>query len=114
MSLGSEQRKFTRMIACLIIYVYDELGHELTFGDAYRAPSVHGEVGEKKSYSSAMSLHKDRLAVDFNLFVGGKYITAGEHPEYIKIGEFWERLGGAWGGRFNDANHFSKEYQGRK
>lgn len=113
MKLGDKQRAFTRMIADLIQYAYNA-GYELTFGDAYRDPRVHGKVGEKKSYSSANSNHKNRLAVDFNLFVKGKYITSGDHPAYVDLGEYWESLGGSWGGRFNDANHFSLEHNGVK
>lgn len=113
MTLGDKQRAFTRMIADLIIYAY-ESEWELTFGDAYRDPRLHGQMGEKKSYSSANSNHKIRLAVDFNLFVKGVYITDGNHPAYKSLGEYWESLGGSWGGRFNDANHFSLEHQGRR
>ena len=111
MTLGQKQRKFTRMIADLIVFAYSR-GCELTFGDAFRDPRVHGDVGAKKSYSSASSNHKIRLAVDFNLFRGGQYLTGTE--DYAELGEFWESLGGAWGGRFNDGNHFSLEHEGRK
>lgn len=111
MTLGQKQRKFTRMIAQLIEYAYAN-GYELTFGDAYRDPRLHGDVGVKKSYSSANSLHKSRLAVDFNLFKNGQYLTTTE--AHRPIGEYWESIGGAWGGRFNDGNHYSLEHQGRK
>lgn len=111
MTLGQKQRKFTLMISKLIQFAYEN-GYELTFGDAYRDPRVHGEVGVKKSYSSANSLHKERLAVDFNLFKDGKYLTASE--DHRPLGEYWEYLGGSWGGRFNDGNHYSLEHNGRK
>ena len=111
MTLGQKQRKFTRMIADLIIYAYEN-GYELTFGDAYRDPRMHGHAGEKKSYSSANSLHKERLAVDFNLFRDGQYLTRTE--DHKQLGEYWESMGGAWGGRFNDGNHYSIEHNGRK
>jgi len=111
MTLGQKQRLFTKLIGQLIEFAYSR-GYELTFGDAYRDPRVHGEVGAKKSYSSASSNHKIRLAVDFNLFKGGVYLTRTE--DYAELGEFWESLGGAWGGRFNDGNHFSLEHGGRK
>lgn len=111
MTLGQKQRKFTRMIGLLIEYAYQE-GYELTFGDAYRDPLLHGDVGVKKSYSSANSLHKSRLAVDFNLFKNGQYLTTTE--AHKPLGEYWESLGGTWGGRFNDGNHYSLEHQGRK
>lgn len=111
MTLGQKQRKFTRMIAQLIEYAYAN-GYELTFGDAYRDPRLHGGVGVKKGYSSANSLHKSRLAVDFNLFKDGEYLTTTE--AHKPLGEYWESIGGTWGGRFNDGNHYSLEHQGRK
>ncbi|CAM5521601.1 M15 family metallopeptidase [Eoetvoesiella caeni] len=111
MTLGQKQRKLTRMIAQLINFAYDS-GYELTFGDAYRDPRVHGPVGQKKSYSAANSLHKERLAVDFNLFRDGVYLTSTE--DHRPLGEFWESIGGTWGGRFNDGNHYSLEHGGRK
>jgi hypothetical protein len=57
-------------------------------------------------------LHKSRLAIDLNVFRDGKYLTTGE--QYTDLGEFWESIGGAWGGRFNDGNHFSFEHNGYK
>jgi len=113
MTLGNKQRHFTRLVGLLIEYAYQN-GYELTFGDAYRDPRLHGEMGVKKSYSSAKSNHKIRLAVDFNLFKDGKYLTATE--DYTKLGEYWESLGGCWGGRFTsaDGNHFSLEHEGCK
>lgn len=113
MTLGDKQRAFTRMTADLIVFAYEQ-GYELTFGDAYRDPRVHGQMGEKKSYSSANSNHKERLAIDLNLFVKGEYIINGDHPAYVALGEYWESIGGSWGGRFDDPNHFSIEHNGRK
>ena len=110
-TLGQKQRRFTRMIGLLIEFAYQQ-GYELTFGDAYRDPRVHGDVGVKKSYSRANSVHKSRLAVDFNLFKNGVYLTSTE--DHRELGEFWESIGGTWGGRFNDGNHYSLEHQGRK
>ncbi|MGM0614781.1 MAG: M15 family metallopeptidase [Pseudomonadota bacterium] len=109
--LGDKQRVFTRMVADLILFAYEQ-GYELTFGDAYRDPRVHGNIGVKGSYSSASSNHKRRLAVDFNLFKNGQYLTATE--DHRPLGEFWESIGGTWGGRFNDGNHYSLEHDGRK
>ena len=111
MTLGQKQRKFTRMIADLIVFAYEQ-GYELTFGDAFRDPRVHGPVGQKKSYSSANSLHKERLAIDLNLFKDGKFLAQSE--DHRPLGEYWESLGGSWGGRFNDGNHYSLEHGGRK
>lgn len=112
-SLSEAQRALPPMIAKLIDYAYKH-GYELTFGDAYRDPRVHGKFGESKpsSYSHSRSNHKRRLAVDLNLFRDGVYLTTTE--AHRPLGEYWESLGGAWGGRFNDGNHYSIEYQGIK
>lgn len=110
-SLGSKQRRFVRMVADLIIWAYDN-GYELTFGDAYRDPRLHGEVGVKKGYGSPTSCHKSRLAIDLNLFKNGVFLQSTE--DHRPLGEKWESMGGTWGGRFNDGNHYSIEHQGRK
>lgn len=111
MTLGSKQRKFTLMIAQLIQWAYEQ-GYEATVGDAYRDPRLHGQVGEKKGYGASGSLHKERLAMDLNLFKDGKFLATTE--DHKPLGEKWESMGGSWGGRFNDGNHYSLEHQGRK
>lgn len=111
MSLGSEQRKFTRMVADLITWAYAN-GYELTLGDAYRDPRVFGAVGFKEGYGRSSSNHKRRLAIDLNLFKDGLWLTSTE--DHQALGEYWESIGGAWGGRFNDGNHYSLEYNGHR
>lgn len=111
MSLGTMQRKLPPMISKLITYAYDQ-GYELTFGDAYRDPRVHGALGEKVGYGHKNSAHKKRLAIDLNLFKDGQYLTSTEDHRFL--GEYWESLGGTWGGRFADGNHYSLEYLGVK
>lgn len=111
MTLRQKQSKFSRMVADLIIKAYD-LGYEITLGDAYRDPRLHGAIGEKKGYGHSKSCHKIRLAIDLNLFKDGKFLetTAGHQ----QLGDYWESVGGTWGGRFNDANHYSLEHEGMK
>ncbi|MEM8325646.1 M15 family peptidase, partial [Morganella morganii] len=70
MTLGEKQRKFTRMIADLIIFAYDN-GYELTFSEAYRTPE-QAALNAKSGAGIKNSLHTQRLAVDFNLFKDGK------------------------------------------
>lgn len=110
-SLGQKQREFLPMVARLIEFAYAN-GYELTVGDGYRDPRLHGALGVKIGYGAANSCHKIRLAIDLNLFRDGKYLTATK--DYRVLGEFWESIGGAWGGRFSDGNHFSIEHEGRK
>jgi hypothetical protein len=111
MTLGQKQRKFTRMIAELILWSYDK-GYEITVGDAYRDPRLHGAMGEQKGYGRSKSNHKQRLAMDLNLFKNGVYLTNTE--DHKPLGEKWESMGGSWGGRFNDGNHYSLEHEGHK
>lgn len=91
------------MVAQLILYAYAR-GYTLTFGNAYRSPS--DPTGHPES------LHRSRLAVDFNLFKNGQWLT--ETEDHRELGEYWESLGGTWGGRFNDGNHYSLEHGGMK
>lgn len=92
------------MVANLIIKA-EEMGYEVTLGDAYRDPRLHGVMGEKKGYGSANSFHKQRLAIDINLFKAGQYLEGTE--AHKPLGEWWESQGGSWGGRFKDGNHYS-------
>ena len=93
--LSEKQQTFTWLVQKLIFFAYEQ-GYGLTFGDAF-AKSGHC----KGSY------HYKRLAIDFNLFKDGKYLTKTE--DYRLLGEYWESIGGTWGGRFKhkDGNHFS-------
>lgn len=111
MKLGQKQRKFALMIADLIVWAYAH-GYEVTFGDFYRDPRVFGKVGIRKGYGRSRSNHKVRLAADLNLFKDGVYLTKTE--DHRPLGLYWESMGGSWGGRFNDGNHYSLEHLGRR
>jgi hypothetical protein len=100
LTLRQKQSAFVRMVAQLISRA-TALGYDLTFGDA------HATTGHKPR-----SLHYERLAIDLNLFKDGKYLNKSE--DHRPLGEYWESLGGSWGGRFNDGNHYSLEHEGRK
>ena len=76
----------------MLVYAYG-LGYQLTLGDAWA-----------KTGHSRNSKHYSRLAIDLNLFKDGKYLF--DTADHIELGEFWERIGGTWGGRFNDGNHY--------
>lgn len=100
MTLREKQSKFVAMVADLIRFAYDN-GYELTFGDAF------AQFGHKKN-----SLHYYRLAIDLNLFKNGEWLKQTE--DHKMLGEYWESIGGSWGGRFNDGNHYSLAYNGMK
>lgn len=95
-SLLERQQVFAKLVPRLIDKAH-ELGYDVTLGDCYRDPRC--------PYGAKKSLHKSRLAIDLNLFKDGEYLTTTDaHQE---LGEWWESVGGTWGGRFNDGNHYS-------
>ena len=103
-SLRERQSEFASKVPMLINKAL-ELGYEVTLGDAYRDPRVHGSFGERKGYGESKSFHKLRLAIDINLYKEGKYLTKTE--DHKVLGEYWESLGGSWGGKWQDGNHYS-------
>lgn len=111
MILSQKQQQFTRMVGKLIAWA-DTNGYALTFGEAYRTPE-QAKLNAKSGAGIANSLHTQRLAVDFNLFIGDVWQT--DSRAFTPLGEYWESLGGCWGGRFKtnpDGNHFSLEHNG--
>lgn len=114
-TLSSQQCRFTELIGQLIAWAYAN-GYELTFGDAYRDPRLAAlDAAEGKGIVN--TLHSKRLAVDFNLFIGGVYQPLSE--KYEPLGIYWKSLHPLcrWGGDFRpkpDGNHFSMEYGGVK
>lgn len=111
LTLSQLQRKFMRELPRLLDYLHEQ-GYECTAGDAYRDPRVHGAIGVKLGYGHPKSGHKNRLAIDINLFKDGVYLIDTE--AYRPAGEWWEAQAeeNRWGGRFDDGNHFSKIYNG--
>jgi hypothetical protein len=88
-----------------------------TDGESHR-PEITAKAYARMGIGIAASLHTQRLARDKMLILDGKYTPRAEDYQYA--GEAWEAIGKAfgvqtaWGGRFNDANHFSCAWQGRK
>ena len=122
MTLREKQSKFAWMLVSLLTYMREK-GYEVTFGDAYahnmnpvirflRTIRFDGIADVIKILLKARhhehSCHYLRLAIDLNLFKDGKYLMTTE--DHLIFGEFWESLGGSWGGRFNDGNHYSLEH----
>ena len=103
-SLRERQSEFASKVPLLINKAL-ALGYEVTLGDAYRDPRLHGNFGERKGYGESKSFHKLRLAIDINLYKEGKYLTKTE--DHKVLGEYWESLGGTWGGKWQDGNHYS-------
>lgn len=105
MTLSDEQWQFLQMVSRLVMMVGYQPGWKLTGGELWRPPEMV-EIYAKDGRGSKDSKHPDRLAIDLNLFIDGVYQTNTE--AYKPLGEFWESIGGTWGGRFKrkDGNHF--------
>lgn len=91
------------MVAELIVWI-EANGYMCTFGEAYRNRET-ALYYQRRGLGISNSLHCDRLAIDLNLFKDGRYLV--DSDDYRDVGLFWESIGGAWGGRFSDGNHFS-------
>ena len=102
MTLGEHQELFARLLPHLLLKLH-ELGYQARIGD------VFAHDGHRKG-----SCHYIKLAVDINLFKDGQFLTTTD--DHLQLGVFWESLNPLcrWGGRFNDGNHYSIEYEGRK
>jgi hypothetical protein len=106
MTLGEKQRLFSKLLAQLVLWAYEN-NYEISQGDGYRDPRCFGSKGETKGYGNPYSLHKDRLAHDYNLFIEGEYQISTE--AHRPLGEYWESLHPdcSWGGHWDDGNHYS-------
>ena len=86
MGLRKRQSRFVQKKALLIQYAI-LLGYELTDGDAYR--------DSRCSYGHPKSLHRKRLAQDFNIFKDGVLLEgASAEKAHGELHDFWDFLGG--------------------
>lgn len=102
MTLREKRCLITSLIPRLIDFVISQ-GLEIAIDDA-KARDGH----------MRNSLHYLGLAVDFNLYRGGVYLTKTE--DHRLAGEYWKTLHPLcrWGGDWGDGNHYSVEHGGRK
>ena len=103
MTLGDKRRRFSRMLSLLESYANLQ-GYEIAYDFLKRCQDC--PIGHQNS------LHKLGLAVDVNLYKDGHYLE--NSADHTELGEFWEFIGGTWGGRFDDGKHYSIEWQGMK
>jgi hypothetical protein len=120
MTLRQKQSTFAKNVPLLVSYIY-ALGYETTYGDTWafnlwpiidfleKLPTnkIVTSIIKllKQRAHSRNSYHYKRLAIDLNLFKDGKYLR--NTKDHLPFGLFWESLGGSWGGRYNDGNHYS-------
>jgi len=112
-TLREQQSLFVRLVGLLIERAY-QLGYELTFGEAYRTPEQAAR-NAIMGIGTRNSLHVERLAVDFNLFRDGQFLS--DSRDHAELGEYWKSLHPLcrWGGDFPkpDGNHYSMTRGGR-
>lgn len=110
MKLGERQELFSRLIAKLILKMYD-MGYQVRCGDFYARPRIPLE--HKKN-----SLHYEKCAADLNLFKDGVFLERTE--DHANFGDYWEGLhpNCRWGGNFKDKNgkpiHDGNHYEVRE
>lgn len=113
-----DQVQFLRDKATLIQFAA-EFGIFLTETEGCVLKDRKTSTGERVEDGLHMpnSLHYERCATDFMIYDDdGKPIFDGSDHRWEVLGDFWESLDdrNAWGGHFNDANHFSRSRGGRK
>jgi hypothetical protein len=114
MTLREARCAFSKQLAWFVVEVSTWEGYEIAFDE------VTDRITAKDPTTDHMkgSLHELGLAADLLLYKDKKYLT--NTTDYQKAGELWECLGIEhelplrWGGRFNDGNHFSFEWLGRR
>jgi hypothetical protein len=103
-----------QLVGELVKWAYGE-GMELTFGEAWRTPE-QAKWNEEQGKGVSNSLHLERLAIDLNLFVNGKWIKTTEG--HRRLGAKWKSLHPdcRWGGDFKkpDGNHYSLTPDGKR
>ena len=113
-----KQAQFLRYKALLVLYAHAQ-GYCLVEYEGCIMPNRKSRGGRKyvDGVHMRLSLHYDRMASDFVLYdiATGQPVRDGKDERWVRLGEFWESLNPLcrWGGRFQDAGHFSLSHGGR-
>ena len=101
------QHKFSLMLSDLITKAA-QCGYYVITGEVQRS-EAQAKANAEAGVGIEKSLHTICMAVDIALrSADGVYLETTN--DYRVLGEYWESLGGNWGGRFGDGNHFSLSY----
>ncbi len=109
LSLGNKQRFFARIFMEMLIFAHLK-GYDVVLEDGKRSPEEAARLAKKGGIAISRSLHIKKLAHDISLFKNRKWLKSNE--DYKELGEYFESLGGPWGGHFGDGGHFSVEHEG--
>jgi hypothetical protein len=113
--LSVKQALFTYRLAQLLVWIAEEQKLLVTMREGYVGDTDRAD-GDYDGPHKKGGLHYMGLAQDLMLYrkPDGVPLTDGGAPEWRAVGEKWESMGGTWGGRFGDANHFSLAHAGKK
>lgn len=139
MTLGEKQQLFVRCLAIWLPWALSR-GYQFSMGESKRSDeqaelNAIGQMGREtvaqlvqklypglaaairnngKANGIRRTAHGKQLAMDWNAFKDGVYLTQTE--QWRELGEYWESLHPLcrWGGRFGDGNHLSIEDDGVK
>ena len=105
MTLGDKRRKFTVMIAKLIIYA-DSLGYGIALGRGYASAAANAADGGHPN-----STHLHGLGQDLHLYDIGTMEYIEDNRGHDKLHDYWDAMGGSTRIR-SDTNHYSLEHNG--
>ncbi len=104
---------FTAALADLIHYARS-LGYEVALAEGMDRPTAKDPTTDHRPGS----LHEIGLAQDIDLYRDGVWLSKSE--DHLPLGTWWELYGKArewplrWGGHWQDGNHYSWEWQGKR
>lgn len=106
--LGVRQCEFTHALALLIIQAAKENKY-VKLQELNRTIQEQKENVRKGTSKTLDSRHLDKLAVDMYIYDMGTKAPVEDLEQYRSLGEYWESLGGRWGGRFGLENMSKNE-----
>lgn len=102
-----ERVKFAAMAGSLLDWAYSQQ-ISVIVTDWDRSQEEQDRLFVEGKSKVQHSKHQDWLAIDLCLVKNGTLIWE-ECDEYTRLGEYWESIGGTWGGRWSslhDIYHF--------
>ena len=103
MTLREKQSVFSAMLGKILCFA-DKQGTPVCILELYRSLETQKAYVARGASKTLNSKHLEGLAVDLvfldDLRDDGKINYSPE--KYLTLGQFWESIGGRWGGRFGD------------
>lgn len=112
MTLREKQTKFLIMDAKLVLFAAEQ-GSPIFCTEWFRTLEQQRIYVARGVSKTLYSKHLDGLAKDYVMLsdIKDDGIVNYTPDQYKKLGEFWESLGGRWGGRFGD-NPLTEKIEG--